>query len=156
MIVPLAFFNINRDSYTYSEGRKYDKLNVMSQKWNNNFEIGHSEIDHHHEEVFEVTTMLDFAIENNDRSELNKIIKYLEHYVVDHFNEEESLMQKHNFNGYHDHKDEHDIFTDLVKELRRLYDENIHTTHIILKIRKFTDQLMHHIITTDSKMSGLH
>ena len=70
------------------------------KKWNENLEIGHQSIDHHHEEVFELTSMLDYAIENNDREKLNEIIQYLEHYVEDHFDEEESLMQKHNFDGY--------------------------------------------------------
>ena len=125
------------------------------KNWNNNYEIGREHIDDHHEEVFQLTNMLDQAIEDNSRTKINDIILYLEHYVVDHFKEEETLMKNHNFAEYQEHYNEHCVFIELVKNLRSLYNEGIHTTHVILKIRQLIDKLMHHIITIDSKMARL-
>ena len=73
----------------------------------------------------------------------------------DHFKEEESLMEKHNFHGLDHHQQEHRIFQNKIKEIKKMYDENIHTTHIAYRIRQLIDALIAHIQHTDIKMKGL-
>lgn len=116
---------------------------------------GDSSIDAHHEEVFHLTSSLDFAINSGKKTELDKIIKFLEVYVEDHFKEEELLMIKKEFEEYEHHKSEHEKFKASVKELRISFDTNTAPTHIIFKIRKIIDTLTNHIYTVDKKIIHL-
>ncbi|RAP25814.1 hypothetical protein DID74_02750 [Candidatus Marinamargulisbacteria bacterium SCGC AG-333-B06] len=120
-----------------------------------NYETGHHHIDEHHEELFNLTTTLDKAVRSCRRRELNVIIEFLEHYSVDHFQEEESLMQHHDYIGYSLHKAEHEKFKSLIHDLRVLYDSNKPPAHVIFFIRKIIDQLMHHIKTIDIGIKDL-
>ena len=97
------------------------------KKWNETYEIGNEAIDHHHEEVFELDTKLDTCIQNQNRQELEPIIEFLEHYTVDHFNDEESIMTTHQFHGYDEHKHAHEEFKKDVIKIRSLYNNSKHT-----------------------------
>ena len=112
--------------------------------------LGHTSIDHHHEELFSLTTQLDRALEHHSLSELESIICFLEHYVEDHFLEEEQLMQKKNFKGLDYHRDEHSIFKMKVSILRKHFDRKDPITHLVFKIRNIIDDLIDHILIIDS------
>jgi hemerythrin len=116
------------------------------------FEIGHQSIDHHHEELLNIDTMLDKAIRSNQRSNLEPLIVFLEQYSNEHFKEEEDLMLSHDFSGYALHKAEHEMFASFVKECRLMYATNRPTAHIIFLIRRIVDQLIRHIKTVDATM----
>ena len=118
-------------------------------KLNNAFKVGHHKVDEHHEELFALTTMLDKALFDNDESLLNDIIEFFEHYVEDHFKEEEDIMISADYKGYDHHYQEHQVFKELVKTLRTDYDNNKSRTHIIFDIRRIIDQLTTHIKTVD-------
>jgi hemerythrin-like metal-binding protein len=119
------------------------------------FETGHAHIDEHHEELFNLTSMLDHAVLSCRRTELNPIIQFLEHYSVDHFHEEETVMKNNDYIGYALHKAEHEKFKSLIYDLRQLYDTNKPSAHIIFFIRKIIDQLMIHIKTIDIGIKDL-
>lgn len=124
-------------------------------KLNKAFKTGHQHIDHHHEELFKLVSMLDKAIQSHDEETLNHIIEFLETYVQDHFKEEEELMKTHLYKGYKQHKQEHEKFKELVKDLRESYDTNKPPTHIIFDIRKLIDNLVFHIQTVDIGIAKL-
>lgn len=117
--------------------------------------IGHSQIDHHHQEVFQLVSMLDTAVRDNSREGLEGIILFLEAYVVDHFSEEEDLMRVHSFEGLDEHEIAHNEFREQVLDLRRMFDETSHSTHLMYAIRRFIDELTQHIITIDIKIAPL-
>ena len=118
-------------------------------------ETGHHHIDEHHEELLNLDTMLDKAIASCRRVEVEPIIVFLEHYVKDHFKEEEDLMKAHDYKGLSLHQSEHRLFASFVKECRIMYDDNMPTTHIIFRIRKLLDQLVKHIKSVDVGIQGL-
>lgn len=121
----------------------------------NNVSIGHASIDHHHDEVFELDQKLDLAISENNPDYLISIIEFLEHYVQDHFKEEEELMSQNNFDRLDIHQKEHAFFKRRFAEIHQLYTQKCHTTHIAFKIRSFIDTLIEHIIEEDAKMAHL-
>ena len=130
---------------------------MMNNKnhWHSNYEVGHDEIDNHHQELFDMTTMLDKALQNSDKSYLEHILGFLEHYVNDHFGEEELIMKESNFDEFDHHKHEHEVFKKDVRELGALFTQNCHFTHLVFKFRYFLDRLMFHIKTVDSKIKPL-
>ena len=86
---------------------------------------------------------------------LESIIDFLNHYVQDHFEEEESLMAKHNFDRLQTHQNEHAYFKRRFNEINQLHQQKCHTTHIVFQIRKFIDSLIQHIIEEDAQMAHL-
>ena len=121
----------------------------------NNVVLGHKSIDHHHDEVFELDQKLDLAISENDTKYLKSIIEFLNHYVKDHFEEEETLMSEHNFDRLQTHQNEHAYFRRRFAEIDTLYKQKRHTTHVVFLIRKFLDTLIQHIIEEDAQMAHL-
>jgi hemerythrin-like metal-binding protein len=123
--------------------------------WQNQFSVGHQNIDNHHEELFQLVSALDTAIQTGEEEPVDTIISFLEHYVVDHFKEEEDLMIKHAFKGYNRHKAEHEKFKCLVKDIRENFNYNKSLTHIIFDIRRLIDTLVNHIQTIDVAIGSL-
>jgi len=113
------------------------------------FQIGHRDIDSHHEELFHLVFTLDKAIQKGDEDGVDAIIAFLEEYVVSHFKEEEDLMLKHNYPGYSYHKQAHETFCLQVQELRYNFNNNKPLTHVIFGIRRIIDSLTKHIQTVD-------
>ena len=119
-------------------------------------EIGISSLDDHHHEVFEMVQKLDHAIAKNTRIGFEPIIEFLEHHCLDHFEEEEEVMKQHNFKYLSEHQKEHAVFKHKIKSIRKMYNENIHTTHVAYSIRLLIDKLITHIQTIDVKMKDIH
>ena len=119
-------------------------------------EIGISSLDHHHKDVFEMIQKLDHAIQKNTRQGFEPIIEFLEHHCIDHFEEEEAIMKKHNFKLLAEHQKEHALFRHKVKSIRKMYNENIHSTHVAYSIRLLIDKLITHIQVIDVKMKDIH
>ena len=127
----------------------------MKTNWSDEYAIGDDHIDDHHKELFELDTLLDQAIQSNRLQGLLPVLEFLEHYVLDHFQEEEDLMDSHGYGESDYHKREHQQFKEIVSECRRLYNDGVNKAHLIFKIRLFIDTLMTHIKTVDTGLATL-
>lgn len=128
---------------------------MSKPKWRKELETGVHHIDDHHRELFALDTMLDKAVRHADVKAVEEIIHFLEHYVVEHFAEEEELMKSHNFHGYEHHRGEHSIFQMKVAEIRHIFDHDPSVAHSIFAIRQFIDKLVYHIKTVDIKIATI-
>lgn len=123
--------------------------------WSRDYSIGEASLDDHHQEIFKLISRLDSAIFSHDRDQVEAILKFLEGYVVEHFNEEESLMKTHAFSGLSEHQEEHAIFKEMVSDIRDEYNQQKLLAHLAYKLRRFIDTLISHIVSTDIKIRGL-
>lgn len=123
--------------------------------WDPNFKIGHQHIDQHHEELFYLTHTLDLFIHSHQKEDLEDIITFLEHYVTDHFHEEETIMLHYKFDGFESHKHEHLLFRDDVNRIRLIFDEEDKLTHCVFLIRQLIDNIMVHVLNVDQKIASL-
>eukprot|EP01047_Picozoa_sp_COSAG01_P013497 COSAG01_NODE_636_length_14635_cov_18.612617_9_plen_134_part_00 len=114
--------------------------------------IGHEPIDNQHDELYDLITKLDLALETHSIALIEDLICFLEHYVQDHFHEEETLMQVQNYEGYAYHKDEHEIFVTKVSILRKRFDRQEPITHLVFSIREIIDDLIEHIQIIDTQI----
>ena len=112
-------------------------------------------LDNHHHEVFELVHLLDEAIKGNSRKSFEPIIEFLSEQCISHFKEEEEIMKKNNFKELDAHEIEHKRFINKIKQIKKMYNENIHTTHIAYGIRQLIDSLISHVQKVDIKMKGL-
>ena len=120
-----------------------------------NKKINIPSIDNHHGDVFKLTHLLDEAIAKNSREAFEPIIDFLSENCVKHFEEEEAIMKKSRFPDFEQHKIEHQRFINKIKQIKKMYDENLHTTHIAYGIRQLIDAMIFHVHNIDIKMKGL-
>ncbi|RAP38164.1 hypothetical protein DID80_03085 [Candidatus Marinamargulisbacteria bacterium SCGC AAA071-K20] len=118
-------------------------------KWNEELNTGNHEIDSHHKELFHLDSLLDNAVQSGQLKPVNDIIIFLEHYVIEHFQEEEDLMTQNDYKGYDHHKNEHEEFKIVVGQLRKRFDDNFPTAHVIFQTRRILDDLVRHIKRVD-------
>jgi hemerythrin len=117
--------------------------------WDDKLTTGNEEIDSHHKELFHLDSLLDTALQSGKIDPINDIIEFLEHYVVDHFQEEETLMKSNNYKGYIIHKKEHDEFKVVVGQLRKRFNDDFPLAHVIFQTRRLLDDLVRHIKSID-------
>ena len=126
----------------------------MNPKWSDTYSVGDSKIDHNHKEVFELVSMLDSAIRNDSSEEaVGEIVDFLNHYVEDHFSEEEAYMKTICYAHIDEHSREHRYLRLLVHELSEHFKSNASITHSIFQIRRFIDRLILHIILIDTRLA---
>lgn len=80
--------------------------------------IGIVEIDEQHKKLFELSEILNEATEIN---EIKDILLFLEEYMQFHFNTEESMMRKYNYELIEEHKKLHDDLKEKVTGYIELY-----------------------------------
>jgi hemerythrin len=79
--------------------------------WNQDLSVNVVEIDEQHRELFaRINRFLEALEQKAGKKALEELFTFLEHYVVIHFNHEESIMDKYSFHEYADygkHKQAH-------------------------------------------------
>lgn len=90
-------------------------------KWTPALAIGIDEIDEQHQELFRRAERFVSSLETADRQEIGILLSYLRMYCVTHFGAEEAWMRDVRYEGYTEHKAEHDRF---VKDILRMSDEH--------------------------------
>ena len=113
------------------------------------------QLDEQNDELLNLSTMLNKAVQSCRRQELNLIIKFLENFSNNTFQIQDSLSNNHDYISYSSSKAEHEKFKSIVTDLRTLYDTDKPAAHLIFLIRKNIDQLMSHIqnVTVDTQDS---
>jgi len=131
-------------------------------EWRESFSVGIELFDQQHKELLKMLNEVFEVIRKskNDKA-LAPVLTRLEEYVEVHFGDEERKMRLHDFNGYADHKKEHQELTASLKDLRRRF--NPSSTGLSVPLMRFLESwLVDHIIGTDMKYKpffqnkGLH
>jgi len=125
----------------------------MFFKWRDTFKLDIPEIDAQHKKLFEIGSRLYEIISLKDNydhyDEIMQIIDELRNYAKYHFGYEEELMRKKNFEGYDEHKIEHDFF---IKKIARINIVDIEEDQekVMLEMVTFiADWISGHILQTD-------
>lgn len=105
-------------------------------KWSNEYELGIKEIDKQHKKLFIIGNEMVKIYENNtDESSLDDILDVINElidYTVYHFNTEEELLDKYNYDNLSEHKEKHEKFT--------LYLKSISYNELVQNEQKFLDE----------------
>ncbi len=93
--------------------------------WTDELLCGIDEIDREHKKLFEVVKNISGTVDNSEKQEALKCAFYfLEDYVKKHFEMEEHYMRLCKYNGYSEHKIEHEKFYDDFTVLKKQYESN--------------------------------
>jgi hemerythrin len=122
--------------------------------------IGIKEIDDQHQELLDRMEILhDYMRRGQSRDAIRDMLKFLEAYVVEHFDTEVKYMQRYHYPGLLAHKAEHKTFLKdfavLKEKFTSLQAQGDFTTFLGLDIvRKLNDWFTNHILTVDKKMGA--
>ena len=155
MLIPVTkLFKLNKKNLKPCQSKSINDY-IVSMKWINAYSTGATTLDDHHQEIFDLISQLDVAVSGHSRNQIEDVLIYLESYVVEHFEEEETLMKNHDFSGLSGHEAEHAIFKSMILEIRNEYNQDKLLAHLAYKLRRFVDTLISHIISTDVKIRDL-
>ncbi len=109
--------------------------------------------DLHLEEMIYINALFD-AVNKQDLPAITEHLLTLLEHSKTHFNQEEKLMQKHNFEGYYEHKAEHDRqlheLEHIIQYFGQRQDPQAIAAYIEGNLKAWT---LHHIKTMDTALS---
>ena len=124
----------------------------MTLQWSDRFRVGQEQIDQQHQYLFKLIGALDLKIAaGTSREDSLQTIDALVDYALQHFAEEESLMEKINFSGTTSHRWLHSEFAGKIADMALDWSQGKEIT--AQEIRDFlTSWLLDHILTEDMKI----
>ena len=123
-------------------------------EWNDSFLIGIEELDHEHKVLIDDINRLHEKLAGNDKkSEIATCLGDIHARMQAHFALEEHVMKEHKYEFYDEHKGEHDELIDRYTEDMLQFLNDIGTSSKDRIENELNHWVMHHIITSDKKMS---
>jgi hemerythrin len=87
----------------------------MNWEWTSSLETGIEQIDEQHKELFNRIDKLELAIYKGRAAiELESLMKYLESYIIEHFEMEEQLMLDNIYPNFAAHSRQHNEFRNIL------------------------------------------
>ncbi|MCI4626480.1 MAG: bacteriohemerythrin [Candidatus Magnetoovum sp. WYHC-5] len=127
----------------------------MDIKWDESLRTGVAKIDEQHMGIIERINALINLPENEKETEVDKVLRFLGGYVIEHFQTEENIMIKYKYPDYDSHKAEHMSFLKNYSQLKRLFEKEGATELIIQATQnQAVDWIINHIKKIDKKMAA--
>jgi hemerythrin len=124
---------------------------MTALKWDKRLETGIAEVDNQHRELFKRIDSLELSLYGGKlKVEVVVMIDYLESYVEEHFDAEETLMLRINYPDIGKHRQEHQEFREVYKKIKNEYEIKGADSYMALdvdkEIRKWWEK---HILKSD-------
>lgn len=126
----------------------------MTFTWNSSLQIGDPEIDRQHKQLIDQMNCLVQALQRNTaKEEVNKILRFLDLYIQQHFGHEEDCMHRHRCPVANQNKAAHAHFIKTFKEIRSDFENNGTSFLLVLKINEnLLDWFINHIRKIDTEL----
>lgn len=129
----------------------------MAYSWDKSLETGNAEIDQQHKSIIEaINGLLEACSQGKGRTEVENTLKFLQDYVVKHFNDEEKLQLKSNYPEYNEHKKKHEAFKKTVNEIVQEYNTGGASIQLVAKVNTSVAGWLITHIKSDDKKVALH
>lgn len=127
----------------------------MAYSWDKSLETGNASIDEQHKSIINaINALLDACSQGKGRNELEPTLKFLQDYVVKHFNDEEKLQLKYNYPEYKAHKEKHEAFKKVVIEIVDEFNKSGASIQLVAKVNSsIAGWLITHIKSEDKKVA---
>jgi hemerythrin len=124
-------------------------------QWDSSLETGHTLIDDQHKQLFvALNELLVTCNAGKGKEALSKSLDFLTNYTIKHFFEEEQIQQKYNYPEYLSHKQYHDAFKLVIRDLTVRLIMKGATDDLIAEVHeKVGDWLVNHIKVHDFRLA---
>ncbi len=123
----------------------------MALKWDDQLSVGVDWIDKQHQDLFSrINKLTDGMGKGQGEEEILDLIKFLRQYTIEHFGNEEKVMQRHGYDRYQQHKTKHEKFVDQLDSLDKRVKEEGVSLPLTLKVQEWMNSWwINHIKKTD-------
>lgn len=129
----------------------------MAYSWDKSLETGNITIDEQHKSIIDsINKLLEACSQGKGRSEVENTLKFLQDYVIKHFNDEEKLQLKSNYPDYKAHKEKHEAFKKTVNEIAQEYKNSGASIQLVAKVNSSVAGWLISHIKSDDKKVALH
>lgn len=130
----------------------------MSFQWKDRYNLGIAEIDQQHKKLFDIgrrvydLAALDDSYDHYD--EIMGLIDELLEYTEYHFDYEEKLMEKYNYEGYAQQLEEHKFYTDKIKGISARDVDSDQQKATVEIVDFLSEWISSHIVFSDRKYAS--
>ena len=122
-------------------------------EWRKEFETGVTEVDHEHQELIELINELHDQIgANAPRATVNGFLGEVFAKISAHFALEETVMRKHDYDEYADHKADHEKLLDDLRDIMDDFDAGTGTDYKKALAAAVRDWFVNHFKTKDARL----
>lgn len=123
-------------------------------EWDDRYCIGEPLIDSQHQKLFQICEriMRIFEYEDEDRNQraIAEAVKYLKNYTIDHFANEEAYQRAVGYEGFAEHHQKHEEFTQTILEEARILERSRYAPEKVEEFVKIVNNwLVEHIMQCD-------
>lgn len=113
-------------------------------------------IDTEHQQLFDrINALLDACTQGKGRLQIDTTLKFLNDYIVKHFNDEEALQQKVQYPDYPNHKRYHESYKKIVKDVIEEFEKDGTSITLVAKVNtNIAGWLVNHIKSEDKKLAS--
>ena len=122
----------------------------MAIEWSENLSTGIEWQDSQHRELFlRINSLLEAMEMGLGKTEVVKLIEFLDEYVVVHFDAEEQAMHKYDYPDTLAHIEEHTHFVDEVASIKKDAAEGVSSGLVIVAQSRIVDWFLNHVCSVD-------
>jgi hemerythrin-like metal-binding protein len=122
-------------------------------EWREEFNTGVSEVDHEHKEIVDLINELHEAMgEDASQDEISRFLGDVFSKISSHFALEETVMRKHNYDEYDDHKSDHEKLLDELRDIMDDAEEDTGKNYKTALAESVRDWFVNHFKTKDARL----
>lgn len=128
----------------------------MAYTWSKDLETGNLTIDTQHKQLIEaINQLLAACASGKGRDEIQKTMLFLSDYTKKHFADEERMQMQSKYPDYANHKQYHEGFVQVVKDIGKELDAQGPTIVLVGKVNSaIAGWLLNHIKREDTKVAA--
>ena len=121
--------------------------------WRREFETGISDVDHEHHQLVDLINELHERIgDDAGHDEVARFLGEVFARISAHFALEETIMRKHGYDEYHDHKGDHERLLDELRDIMDAHDGGAYLDYREALSRSVRDWFVNHFKTRDARL----
>jgi hemerythrin len=128
----------------------------MAVTWTPQIATNVDSVDEQHKIIInEINHLLDLMKEGKARSEIGKVVEFLDDYTKTHFADEEKIMAQHNCDIAEVNKQQHKVFLDKIAKFKDQVADKNSSALLTLNIQKeLMDWFINHITKIDMQLKN--
>lgn len=124
-------------------------------EWRKEFETGIAEVDHEHRELVDLINALHAEIKKGGAHEsVSAFLGEVFARIAAHFALEETVMRKHRYDEYAEHKADHERLLDELRDIMDQHDEEHFNDASQALATTVRDWFVNHFKTRDARLHG--
>jgi hemerythrin-like metal-binding protein len=122
-------------------------------EWRSEFETGVADVDHEHQELVGLINDLHAQLDNNaEKATVSAFLGEVFARISAHFALEETIMRKHAYDQYAEHKQDHEKLLDDIRDIMDAYEDGDSASYDDALATAVRDWFVNHFKTMDARL----